>query len=212
MRRGLQDDFSEEEKKIEDRRQKTEDRRQNNSIEMKKYLLIIVMVLFAIAGCNRSAKNTKTTENDVKKAEAALFNEDMSANAEAVPEAIEAFSKYAEENPDAENAAEYLFKAFEVSVNTKQEAGKSIELADRLLSGFPTFDKNPVALFMLATFVYDDQLHNLDKARECYQQVIDNYPDSPFAKDAAISITQLGMTTEELIKMFEGNDAMVSDQ
>ena len=56
---------------------------------------------------------------------------------------------------------------------------------------------------MLATFVYDDQQHDLDKAREAYQQVIDQYPDSPFARDAEIAITQLGMTPEELIRKFE---------
>ena len=73
-------------------------------------------------------------------------------------------------------------------------------------SNYPEFDKNPVALFMLATFVYDEQLHDLDKAREAYQQIIDNYPENPFANDAAIAITQLGMTPEELIRMFESQE------
>ena len=166
-------------------------------------MLLFAVLLLVVAGCNRNVKNPTVTENDVKKAEAALFNEDLSANAEAVPGAIETFCKYAEENPNAENASEYLFKAFEVSVNTKQDPKQSIDLANRLLAAYPNCDKNPVALFMLATFVYDEQLHDLDKAREAYQQVIDNYPDSPFAKDAEISITQLGMTPEELIRMFE---------
>ena len=174
---------------------------------MKRNLLIIAVLLLAMVGCNRSAKNAKTAENDVKKAEAALFNEDMTANAEAVPEAIETFCKYAEDNPEAENAPEYLFKAFEVSVNTKQESAKTIDLANRLLTQYPEFDKNPVALFMLATFVYDDQLHDLDKARDCYQRIIKEYPESPFARDAAISIEQLGLSPEELIKRFEANTA-----
>ena len=167
---------------------------------MKRNIFVIIMMLLAVVGCHR---NTKTSEADVKKAEAALFNEDMTANDEAVPAAIEAFSKYAEENPEATNAAEYLFKAFEVSINTKQDPMQSIDFGERLLKDYPKFDKNDVVLFMLATFVYDEQLHDLDKARECYQQVIDNYPQSPFADDAAISIKHLGMSPEELIKMFE---------
>ena len=132
-----------------------------------------------------------------------MFNEGMNANAEAVPDAIAVFSKYAEENPEAEDAPEYLFKAFEVSVNTKQDPKQSIGFVDRLLAQYPKFDKNPVALFMLATFVYDDQLHDLDKARECYQRIIDEYPESPFARDASISIEQLGLSPEELIRRFE---------
>ena len=166
-------------------------------------ILVAVMTLFVMVSCDR---NTKTTEKDVKKAEEALFNKDMTTNPEAVPEAITTFSKYAEENTDEANAPEYLFKAFEISVNTRQDAQQSIDLCNRLLTNYPDFDKNPVALFMLATFVYDEQLHDLDRARDAYQQVIDKYPDNPFAKDAAISITQLGMSPDELIKMFESGE------
>lgn len=172
---------------------------------MKKSIFVMaIAMMFAMVGCHN--QNTKTTENDVKKAEEALFNSDMSTNSEAVPDAISTFSKYAEENSEAADAPEYLFKAIEISINTKQEAQQSIDLVNRLVTNYPEFDKDPVALFMLATFVYDEQMHDLDKARETYQQVVDNYPDSPFAADAAIAITQLGMTPEELIKMFEAQE------
>ena len=169
---------------------------------MKRNIILLAILMIVMAGCH----NSKVTEKDVKKTEAALFNEDQTTNKEAVPNAIATFSKYAEDNPEAANAPEYLFKAVEVSVNTKQEAQQSIDLVNRLVTDYPSFDKNPVALFMLATFVYDEQMNDLDKARETYQQIIDNYPDSPFAADAAIAITQLGMTPDELVKMFESQE------
>ena len=169
---------------------------------MKKALLFLaVAMMIFMAGCHN--QNPKTSLKEVQKAEAALFNSDMTTNAEAVPAAIETFSKYAAENPDAENAAEYLFKALEVSVNTKQDPAQSIDLADRFMKEYPKYEKAPVALFMLASFVYEDQLHDLDKARDSYQRIVDDYPDSPFARDAAASIQHLGMTPEELIRMFE---------
>ena len=168
-------------------------------------LFLVVSMMVVMAGCHNENKsqNNKVTESDVKKAEAALFNEDQTINAEAISETVTIFNKYAEENPDAADAAEYLFKAIEISVNTKQNPKQSIDMVNRLLENYPQFDKNPVALFMLATFVYDEQMQDLDKARETYQQIVDNYPDSPFANDAAIAITQLGMTPDELVKMFE---------
>lgn len=168
---------------------------------MKKSILLMAIAIVMLAGCRH-----KTTQKDLQKAEAALFNEDQTMNMEAVPTAIDAFDKYAQENPEAENAADYLFRAFEVAVNTHQEPQQSIDLATRLLERYPDYDKNSVALFMLATFVYDEQLHDLDQARDCYQRIIDSYPDSPFAADAAIAIQQLGMTPEELIKMFESKN------
>ena len=101
------------------------------------------------------------------------------------------------DSPDA------LFEAITESINAKQDAQKSIDLVNRLVSDYPDYENNSAALFMLATFVYDDQMHDLDKARETYQRIVDNYPDTPFANDAAIAITQLGMTPEELVRMFE---------
>ncbi len=76
-------------------------------------------------------------------------------------------------------------------------------MVDQLVTDYPKYENTPVALFMLASFVYDEQLHDLDKARETYQRIIDEYPDTPFAADASIAITQLGMTPEELVRMFE---------
>lgn len=168
---------------------------------MKKatFILALAMTVF-MAGCHNG---NKTTENDVRRAEAALFNEDQTVNPDAATDAVAVFGKYAEDNPEAADAADWLFKAVEVSVNTRQDPQQSIALVNRLVTDYPSFDKNPVALFMMATFVYDEQLHDLDQARETYQQIVDNYPDSPFAHDAAIAITQLGMTPEELIRMFE---------
>ena len=163
------------------------------------------MTILVVVGCNR---NVKTNVEDVKKAEAALFNEDMTANPEAVPEAIATFTKYVDDNPEAADAAEVLFKAVEIAINTKQDPEKSIDMVNRLVTDYPEFDKNPVALFMMATFVYDEQQHDLDMARATYQQIIDNYPGNPFARDAEISITQLGMTPEDLIRMFESQEEL----
>lgn len=171
----------------------------------KTVVLMAVAMMFALAGCHN--QNPKTSTKDVQKAEEALFNEDQTTNLDAIPDAIATFSKYADENPEAADAQEYLFKAVEISINTKQDAQQSIDLVHRLVTNYPEFDKDPVALFMLATFVYDEQMHDLDQARETYQQVVDNYPDSPFANDAAIAITQLGMTPEELVKMFEAQES-----
>ena len=159
------------------------------------------MLAFLMMGCHN--QNNKTTEGDVKKAEESLFNEDQTLNLEAVPTAITSYLKYVEENPKAADAAEYLFKAVNLSIESKQDPKQSIDLVNRLVENYPEFENNSAALFMLAAFVYDEQQQDLDKARETYQRIVDNYPDSPFANDAAISITQLGMTPEELVKMFE---------
>ena len=101
------------------------------------------------------------------------------------------------------DSPEALFNALGEGINAKQDPQESIMMVNELVKDYPKYENTPVALFMLASFVYDEQLHDLDKARETYQYLIDTYPGTPFADDAAIAITQLGMTPEELVKMFE---------
>ena len=110
------------------------------------------------------------------------------------------------ENAETEvnaNSPEALFNAIGERMYAKQDPQETIKMVDRLVTDYPEYENNPVALFMLASFVYDEQMHDLDKARETYQRVIDEYPGTPFANDATIAITQLGMTPEELVRMFE---------
>ena len=113
-------------------------------------------------------------------------------------------------NPeDAGDVVEYyespddLFNAIGQSANSGKDPQKTVQMVNCLVREYPDYENNPVALFMLASFVYDEQLHDLDKARETYQRIIDEYPNTPFAADAAIAITQVGMTPEELVRMFE---------
>ena len=101
------------------------------------------------------------------------------------------------------NSPEALFNAIGERMYAKQDPQETIKMVDRLITDYPDYENNPVALVMLASFVYDEQMHDLDKARETYQRVIDEYPGTPFANDAAIAITQVGMTPEELVRMFE---------
>ena len=101
------------------------------------------------------------------------------------------------------DSPEALFDVIGEAISKNQEPRQIIRMVDLLVTDYPDYENNPVALFMLASFVYDEQLHDLDKARETYQRIIDEYPDCPFANDAAIAITQLGMTPEELVRMFE---------
>ena len=116
-------------------------------------------------------------------------------NAKSAQEEVKQVESY--DSPEA------LFNAIGEAAGASQDPQRTIKMVDQLVTDYPDYENNPVALFMLASFVYDEQMHDLDKARETYQRIIDEYPDTPFAADAAIAITQVGMTPEELVRMFE---------
>jgi hypothetical protein len=173
-----------------------------NRIEMRKVFGLVMAFVFALSvfSCNEK----KLTEEDVKKTEAQLFNEDQSVNKDNVELMIETYCKFAEQNPDSEMAPEYLFRALEISMNFR-ESDQSLALGDKLIKRYPTFEKIPVALFMEATFVYEPN-GDLGKAREIYEKIIKDYPDNEFVPSAEQAIENLGKTPEELIKEFEQMD------
>ena len=171
-------------------------------------LMLVALMAFSMVACGNRIKeeDLKKAEaslfNDNNSAEAALFNEDMSANMEVAPAVVEKFCKFVEQNPDAPTAPDWLFKALEISINLK-DAEKSEMICDKLIKDYPTFDKTPVGMFMMASFVYEDQLRDLDKARSMYEKIIADYPESEFVPSVEAALKNLGKTPEEIVMEFE---------
>lgn len=169
-------------------------------------LMLVALLAFGLFACGEK----KFTEDDLRQAEKAMFNDDMTANPEAAAVAVEKFCKFAKQNPDDPKAPDWLFKALEVSVGQK-DAAKSEEICQQLVNDYPTFDKTPIAMFMMASMVYDDQLKDLDKARAMFERIIADYPESEIRPSAEAMMNYLGMTPEEILKQFEEAEASVEE-
>lgn len=163
---------------------------------MKSTLKIIIFALLSIAMMACGEK--KITQDDLKKAEATLFNENQTMNEDAAPGVAETYEKFVEQSPDDPTAPTWLFHAMELNLHLK-DFDKSIALGNQLLEQYPESKWAPRTLFLLGNYVYDEQLHDLDKAREAYERIINDYPDSGFVEDAQKSIEYLGMTPEEIM-------------
>jgi tetratricopeptide (TPR) repeat protein len=76
-------------------------------------------------------------------------------------------------------------------------------MLNNCLNKYPRFSNKGAVLFLLAQ-LYDDpkMLNDEPKAKEYYEQIIKEYPKSPYANDAIASIKNLGKTDEELIQEF----------
>ena len=56
-----------------------------------------------------------------------------------------------------------------------------------------------MSLFLMGSYVYNDQLNDTAKAHVMFQRLIDEYPDSELVDDAQKSIEYLGLTPEEIM-------------
>lgn len=177
---------------------------------MRKTILI-AFVPFLFAACNNSNTETSAPKNSTKPVRDTLVHVielleqklktqqtiDYNLGAAMVNAYMDFFNNY----PKDAAAADYLFKAAEVSMNVKQSE-KAIELFQKVNDVYPNFGKASFALF-LQGFIYETQLNDITKAKGKYSQVVEQYPDTKIAEDAKASIANLGKSNEELIKEFE---------
>ena len=117
---------------------------------------------------------------------------------------IRKYETYAKKFAKSDNAAKYLYKAGEVARSTG-DMRRSVTLLEQLYDGYRKYEKAPQALF-LAGFIYENDLNNLDKAKELYNTFMKKYPKHELAASVKFSLENLGKPADEIIKSFEKKD------
>ena len=100
-------------------------------------------------------------------------------------------------------APRYLFNAAEMS-RTVKTFDKTLFLYDWLIAKYPNYEKTPMAMF-LKGFILENELNNIDKAKEVYRKFLENYPAHDLADDVQFLYDNLGKSNEEILEMIEKN-------
>jgi outer membrane protein assembly factor BamD (BamD/ComL family) len=157
---------------------------------------IILSFLFSCKPeSDRTADKIRETEKMLINDSTKMLNRDL-ADGE-----LKAYAEFAEKFPEDTRSEEFLYKAAELA-NSMGKTAAALDYYHSFCEKYPQSKKAPYALFLQA-FIYENQLKNLDKARELYNGFLTTYPDHELAKDARFSLNNLGKSEEELIKMFE---------
>lgn len=165
---------------------------------MKKITLFAIIALLMV-GCVQNNPIKR-----IEKLEKEAFAGDGKVNPELANDLVNVYCDYAYEHPHDAKAPEYLFKAVDVSMNLN-EPQRTIFIIDKLIQEYPEYPRTQAALFVKA-FVFENKYGNLDMAKKLYEQYLEMYPDGEFAADCRASIENLGLTPEELVKKFEGQE------
>jgi outer membrane protein assembly factor BamD (BamD/ComL family) len=119
---------------------------------------------------------------------------------------------YAEKFPEDKKSEDYLFKAggLYIGMNKGKEA---IDIFDKYLKKYPTGANAAQAMFNIG-FVYDTQLHDMQKAKDGYRAFVAKFPTHPLAKSAEVTANQLdsGETEDQMIQRFlkNANDSIAA--
>ncbi len=165
-----------------------------------KSIIAIFSVLIFLLSCNSPSRETLL--QNVSDAESA-FN-DKSANApveKVIENAINAYEAFAKAFPKDSLTPEYLFNAAKYYRSSKKPE-LAIEKYNLIIDKFPQHNKAPYSQF-LKGFIYENELEDLDKAKDAYETFLLNYPDHDLSGDVKFSLDNLGKPLEQIIKEFE---------
>jgi outer membrane protein assembly factor BamD (BamD/ComL family) len=175
---------------------------------MKNLQIIgIVTLLIFIAGCK---SNPDKMMNEIKEMEKQLYT-----NNAALPDTaktnklIKIYIEFADEFPKDTNTANFLYKASNLSMNINKDEN-AITYLDRVIKDFPDYRELPETYFLKA-FIYDNNIRNMNKAREAYMAFLQKFPKSDLADDASISLDNLGKTPEQIIIEFQAEERRKAD-
>ncbi len=141
--------------------------------------------------------------DDIDKSEKALYGENNEFRFDEVKaqDCVAAYLAYCEKFGDREDAPDYMFKAADL-LRALRKPGDALVYYEKICTDFPDYPKVPHSVF-LQGFVYENDLADLDKAREKYEAFLEKYPEHDLADDVQFSLKYLGKSPEEIIKQFE---------
>lgn len=114
---------------------------------------------------------------------------------------VSLYEKYYQSYHRDAEAADFLFKAGEVTENINQPY-RAIDFYTRCYEEYPAFKFRAECLFRMAN-LYDYKINNYIKAKALYEEVKVQFPKSQLAKDADAAIKLMGKSDQDMIREFE---------
>ena len=180
---------------------------------MKRINQVLVIAILAFAACHSGEvevqddstpatlkRNKEEKLAEIAALEKAVEEDQTVADLLSRQQLLVAYAEYVNFNNREDEVPEFLFRASKIAV----EIGKprrAVEYLINLHDGFPNYERRVEAVFMVA-FIYENVLNDRGQAEKYYEQVVELYPESPWAEDARASMKLLYLTDEEKINMF----------
>lgn len=165
-------------------------------------LLMLALLLCLLAGCKHEKTEQEKLYDEITAKETELYKDKTEAiDKDKAIEMVRQYAEYADKYTTDTLAPEYLFRAAEISENANQP-NNAITYLTRIEENYKDYRNYPLCIFKKA-YIYENYLKNQEKARQYYEKFIADYPDHELAEAANSSLTFLGMSDSDLIKVLE---------
>ncbi len=146
-----------------------------------KYVLVFIVSWLLIGCLSTKGVSQKRSYQKLINIESKLVNKDLSINSKKAKKLYRSALAFNQRYPSNKNKeAVYVFAAKSSDgLNWNKE---NIKIIDTLLSEFPNSKQCPVYLFNKGK-IYEEKLHDIEKAKMIYKKVVKLYPNSIIAKN-----------------------------
>lgn len=181
-------------------------------MKIKTLLPLLALLLFAWACSNKNKQSTADSFRDslitvITSFEKQTAPEKKNSNHEnASSELLKSYMVFFHKYSTDSLSPTYLFKAAQLAIFMHHYM-PALDYLRQFQELYPKHRLADDATFLTA-FIYDNHMHDVAKARKAYENFIAAYPGSPLVNDAKASISNLGLSDEELIRKFEQQNGL----
>lgn len=172
-------------------------------------LLAATLVLAACSGTSGEEEQVKQEMNElatrIDSLENLLFGQESKVDKEVAAELLQSYLKFTDTYPADERSPDFLYKGAGIARGVGVHS-RALKMYQRILEDYPDFKKQAETSFLIA-FTYDNDLKEIDRAKEAYSKVIEEYPDHEFAEQARERLKTIDLSDEELIDLFMKRNA-----
>jgi TolA-binding protein len=165
---------------------------------MKKIILFAALLI--LIGCNPNG-DKDLFESALKLVSEQKYNE-----------ALNEFLQLVNENPESEYSPQSLLECaklyhnFNIEGLSKEESlKKAVEFYTRIYNEYPKSIQAALSM-MMTGFVLANELNQLEKAKEVYEEFLKKYPNSELIASVKIELENLGKTPDEILEKSIGTN------
>ena len=163
-----------------------------------KHIFGVLLLCLAIA-CQSDQKIHLDKINDLQ---LQLVNDDLKNNLEVAQKLVSEIENYVNIYPDSTTMPDYYMQLGDLYTHALQLPVKGLYFFQKVHADFPNYEKAEIALFYQA-FVLENYMGQEEQAKTVYESFLNTYPQHELSETVKLSIQQLGIPLEELVKQFE---------
>lgn len=163
----------------------------------KRQIFLFLCIILSGIACNKQQSKLK----EIKDLETALLADMAHMDKAKAAELVKKSQDYAVTYPDDTTCAKILFRAADVS-RSIGDFPNCMKMWNEIQHNYPQSKYAAESLFMQG-FTYENDIHNTEKAKECYLKFINLYPNHDMTDDVGMALKNIDIPLEELVKQFE---------